>query len=46
MPNGEARTHLERATFNDASISFESPDTDELGALGVSLREMDRSPNF
>jgi len=35
----EAKTHLERPTFNDVglSISFESPDTDtdELGALGV-----------
>ena len=35
VPNGEAKTHLERPTFNDASRSFESPDTDELGALGV-----------
>ena len=45
LPNGDklfwrmlifkAKTHLERATFNDASRWFESPDTDELRALGV-----------
>ena len=45
MPNGDqlfwrtlifkAETHLERPTFTDASRSFESPDIDKLGALGV-----------